>query len=129
MAAHAGGSCPASGTVDPRAQGSAGTPVSQPELLILLSSFNGHKFILDQITSIRRQTYSDWTLLVRDDGSSDNTVALVESLARQDQRIRLLRDTKGNLGPAASFGVLLAQARDSDARYVALADQDDVWLP
>jgi rhamnosyltransferase len=103
--------------------------VSQSELLILLSSFNGHKFISDQINSIRRQTYSDWTLLIRDDRSSDNTVALVESIARQDQRIRLLRDTKGNLGPAANFGVLLSHALQSGARYVALADQDDVWLP
>jgi rhamnosyltransferase len=103
--------------------------VSQPELVILLSSFNGRKFIIDQINSIRRQTYSAWTLLVRDDGSSDDTVDLVESLARQDERISLLRDTKGNLGPAASFGVLLSHALDSPARYVALADQDDVWLP
>jgi hypothetical protein len=54
---------------------------------------------------------------------------MVESLARQDERISLLRDTKGNLGPAASFGVLLSHALDSPARYVAIADQDDVWLP
>src|SRR3954464_5108973 len=113
MAAHAGCGRAASGTVDPRAQGSGGTPVSQPELLILLSSFNGHKFITDQINSIRRQTYSAWTLLVRDDGSTDGTVDLVESLARQDGRIALLRDRKGNLGPAASFGVLLSHALES----------------
>src|SRR4051812_43971014 len=129
MAAHAGCGRPASGTVDPRAEGSGGTQGSQPELLIVLSSFNGYKFITDQINSIRRQTYSDWALLVRDDGSSDNTVALVESLARQDTRIALLRDSKGNLGPAASFGMLLSHALQSGVRYVALADQDDVWLP
>ena len=98
-------------------------------LVILLSSFNGRRFITDQINSIRRQTHSAWTLLIRDDGSTDNTVDLVESLAKQDERISLLRDTKGNLGPAASFGVLLSHALDSAARYVAIADQDDVWLP
>jgi GT2 family glycosyltransferase len=103
--------------------------VSQPDLVIVLSSFNGRKFITDQINSIRRQTYVDWTLLVRDDGSSDNTVALVQSLAKEDSRIRLLRDSSGNLGPPASFGVLLSQALDSGTPYVAIADQDDVWLP
>jgi rhamnosyltransferase len=103
--------------------------VTPPDLIILLSSFNGSRFIAEQINSIRRQTYQGWTLLVRDDGSSDNTVAIVEALAAQDGRIQLLRDTKGNLGPAASFGVLLEDARESGVRYVALADQDDVWLP
>jgi rhamnosyltransferase len=103
--------------------------VSSPDLVILLSSFNGSKFIAEQINSIRRQSYAGWTLLVRDDGSSDNTVGIVESLAAADSRIGILRDAKGNLGPAASFGVLLARARDSGARYVAIADQDDVWLP
>lgn len=103
--------------------------MSPPDLVILLSSFNGGKFIAEQISSIRRQTHPGWRLLVRDDGSSDETRAIVEAIAAQDDRIRLLRDTKGNLGPAASFGVLLAHARESGARYVALSDQDDVWLP
>jgi rhamnosyltransferase len=103
--------------------------VSPPDLVILLSSYNGGKFIAEQISSIRRQTYTGWTLLVRDDGSSDETIAIVESLAALDGRISLLLDTQDNLGPAASYGVLLEHARESGARYVALADQDDVWLP
>lgn len=103
--------------------------MSLPDSVILLSSYNGGKFIAEQINSIRRQSYANWTLVVRDDGSSDNTVAIIESLMAQDRRIRLLLDTGGNLGPAASFGVLLAHACESGARYVALADQDDVWLP
>jgi rhamnosyltransferase len=96
---------------------------------ILLSSYNGARFLAEQIESIRRQTYTDWTLLVRDDGSSDETVWMVESLAALDSRISLLVDQRGNLGPAASFGVLLEHARGAGARYVALADQDDVWFP
>jgi rhamnosyltransferase len=103
--------------------------VSQPTLLILLSSYNGERFIAEQINSIRRQTYTDWALVVRDDGSSDGTVAVIRSLAEQDPRITLLEDTKGNLGPAASFGALLVHAQEHGARYIALADQDDVWLP
>src|SRR5215210_3773596 len=98
-----------------------------PTVLIVLSSYNGEKFIAKQIDSIRRQTHPAWKLLVRDDGSSDRTVDIVEALIEDDNRISLLCDARGNLGPAASFGVLLEHALRSDAGYFALADQDDVW--
>lgn len=100
-----------------------------PDLVILLSSYNGGKFIAEQIDSIQRQTFTVWKLLVRDDGSSDDTVKIVESLAALDDRITLLRDGRGNLGPAASFGVLLEEVRNTGVAYVALADQDDIWHP
>jgi glycosyltransferase involved in cell wall biosynthesis len=96
-------------------------------LAILLSSYNGARFIAEQIESIRRQTWREWTLRVRDDGSSDETVRIVEALARVDSRIVLHRDHRGNLGPAQSFGVLMQAALDLGAEYVAFADQDDVW--
>jgi rhamnosyltransferase len=98
-------------------------------LVLVLSSYNGGKYIEQQIGSLLRQTLADWTLLVRDDGSSDDTVAIVERLGLADSRIQLLRDRLGNLGPAASFGTLLERAADMGARYVALVDQDDVWQP
>jgi glycosyltransferase involved in cell wall biosynthesis len=96
-------------------------------LVILLSSYNGARFITDQIESIRRQTLGSWTLLVRDDGSSDETVDMVEALAAADPRIVLLRDGRGNLGPPQSFGVLMEAALEAGAGYVAFADQDDIW--
>jgi rhamnosyltransferase len=102
---------------------------AEPPLAILLSSFNGARFIAEQIASICRQSYTSWTLVVRDDGSSDETVRIVEGLASQDARILLHRDQRGNLGPAQSFGVLMQVALDLGARYVAFADQDDVWQP
>jgi glycosyl transferase family 2 len=94
---------------------------------IVLSCYNGARFVAEQIESIRRQTYSEWILVVRDDGSCDGTPAIVRELARQDGRIRLLQDARGNLGPLGSFGVLLEDALEQRAAYVALADQDDVW--
>jgi rhamnosyltransferase len=96
-------------------------------VVILLSSYNGARFIAEQIESIRRQTFGEWTLLVRDDGSSDGTPAIVEAVAAADSRITLLRDGRGNLGPGQSFGVLMQAALDAGAGYVALSDQDDVW--
>jgi len=102
---------------------------AEPTLAILLSSFNGARFIAEQIESIRRQTRTNWTLVVRDDGSSDATVPIVERLASVDPRIVLHRDQRGNLGPAQSFGVLMQVALELGAQYVAFADQDDVWRP
>jgi rhamnosyltransferase len=103
--------------------------VNLPPVTIALSSYNGERFIAEQIASIRQQTHRGWQLLVRDDGSSDGTVRMVETHAAGDPRITLLRDDAGNLGPAASFGVLLDRALLDGAEYVALADQDDVWSP
>jgi rhamnosyltransferase len=98
-------------------------------VVVILSSYNGARFIAEQIESIRRQSFTGWRLLVRDDGSSDDTPNIVERLARVDPRIHLLRDGDGNLGVAASFGALLERAAELKARYVAFADQDDVWQP
>lgn len=103
--------------------------MSPDGVVIVLSSYNGATFITEQIESIRRQTFTGWQLLVRDDGSTDETVPIVERHAEVDPRIVLVRDRRGNLGPARSFGVLLEQASNAGARYLALADQDDVWRP
>lgn len=103
--------------------------MSEATVVILLSTFNGAEYVAEQIESIRRQTMSDWMLLVRDDGSSDETVQIVGKLAETDRRIVLTEDGKGNLGPAGSFGLLLQSAAEAGACYVALADQDDVWRP
>ncbi|HEX6107227.1 MAG TPA: glycosyltransferase family 2 protein [Gemmatimonadales bacterium] len=98
-------------------------------LLVLLSTYNGARYLAEQIESIRGQIWTGWELVVRDDGSTDGTIELVEEFARRDRRIRLWRDGRGNLGPAASFGALLEHAWAGGATYAALADQDDVWMP
>jgi glycosyltransferase involved in cell wall biosynthesis len=95
----------------------------------VLSSYNGEKFIAEQIESIREQTHTVWKLLVRDDGSSDRTTEILQAFSEVDDRIILLPDQRGNLGPATSFGILLEYALNNGADYVAMADQDDVWLP
>jgi glycosyltransferase involved in cell wall biosynthesis len=66
---------------------------------------------------------------VRDDGSTDGTVKILEAEAAADPRITLVRDGRGNLGPARSFGALMEAAAAAGAGYVAFADQDDVWEP
>lgn len=93
---------------------------------ILLSTFGGEAWLLELIGSIAAQSHDDWSLLVRDDGSTDGTVDLLRAAAHSDERITLIEDDLGNLGPAASFLHLLARV---DGGLFAFCDQDDIWLP
>ena len=96
---------------------------------IALAAYNGEKYIREQINSIRRQTFKDWRLLIRDDGSTDDTPDIVLEMAKNDNRVQLVEDTFGNQGPIGNFTLLLQHASDAGADYVFLCDQDDVWLP
>lgn len=95
---------------------------------ILLSTYNGGRFLPCQLDSILAQTHRDFRLVVRDDGSSDATVEIVGRYAAADPRITILRGApSGNIGYRASFLALLAA--ESDADYFAFCDQDDCWKP
>lgn len=98
-------------------------------VLILLSTYNGERYLADQLNSIIAQSFSSWTLLIRDDGSNDKTLALIEKYAALDTRIKLCQDNLGNLNSRASFSVLMRHAVSHQPDYVFFADQDDVWLP
>lgn len=95
------------------------------ETAILLSSFNGEKFIAEQVRSILQQDYSQATLYIRDDGSTDGTLGEIKKLQEEfPEKIVLLKDALGNLGVKKSFSELLKQVK---ADYYVFADQDDVW--
>ncbi|MBU0484129.1 MAG: glycosyltransferase [Proteobacteria bacterium] len=97
------------------------------EIFILMGTYNGAQFIEKQIASIQAQDHDNWRLIVRDDGSTDDTLQIVETIVCEDQRVHLLSDGKGHVGAVANFGLLLAYAKEKSAQYVALADQDDFW--
>lgn len=92
---------------------------------ILMATYNGAKYIQEQIESIQAQTISDWRLFVSDDCSTDGTISIVEEIASSDSRIKIV--SKGNRFGSAklNFLHLLSYA---DSPYVMLCDQDDVWL-
>lgn len=100
-----------------------------PPVHILLGTYNGARYLREQIQSIQDQEYGHWRLLVRDDGSCDSTLSILREVANGDARIRIIEDTLGNRGPAQNFAVLLEYAREDEAAYVCFADQDDVWQP
>lgn len=100
---------------------------NNPKVEILMATYNGEDYIAEQIESLFNQTYSNWSLLIRDDGSKDKTIEIVEELEKQyPDKIKLLRDNKGGLRAKDNFLELL---RNSKENYIMFCDQDDVWLP
>ena len=93
---------------------------------ILMSTYNGARYLRTQLDSIVRQTIEEKTLLIRDDGSSDNTMDILHEYQAQYSWIKVYQG--GNLGVQKSFFELIAKS-DPLADYIAFADQDDEWLP
>ncbi len=94
---------------------------------ILLATYNGAAYLAEQLDSLFAQTCQDWRLVVRDDGSTDATLEILERyLALHPGRIVLLPLDGNRLGASASFATLLER---SESPYVMFCDQDDVWLP
>lgn len=94
---------------------------------ILLSTYNGEKYIDELIESVMQQTYSNVRLLIRDDGSKDCTLdKILFWRERHPDKIVLICDDKGNLGVTKSMFDLL---KESAAPYMIFCDQDDVWFP
>lgn len=94
---------------------------------IVMSTYNGEKYLSEQIESIQNQTFSDWNLLIRDDGSVDGTVDIIKKYVSEDSRIKFINgeDTK-NIGVINSFYSLI---KYNQADYYFFSDQDDYWLP
>jgi hypothetical protein len=97
------------------------------EVNVLLSTYNGGRFLRPQIDSILGQTHPHLSVLTRDDGSTDDTCGLMADYARRfPAKVRLCNDGDRHLGVCRSYARLLERA---DADYVMLSDQDDCWLP
>jgi len=97
-----------------------------PEVEILLATYNGETFIEELFNSIFEQTYKNWKLIIRDDGSTDNTINLINEMEKSyPNRIIVLKKIKKRLGPCQNFHELL---KYSTAKYLFFCDQDDIWL-
>lgn len=94
-------------------------------IAILMATYNGEKYLGEQIESILAQTYKDWHLYIHDDGSKDNTVTILkEFVAKHSQQITLLEYSSQG-GACRNFLSMLERV---DAPYYMFSDQDDVWL-
>ena len=94
---------------------------------VLLSTFNGARFVAAQLDSFVAQAHPNWRILWRDDGSTDTTRDVVERFAALSGRLHRVCDDGTRAGVTASFLTLLRQVDRGE--HAAFADQDDVWLP
>lgn len=100
-------------------------PKMNKKVVILLSTYNGEKYLEEQLQSLFDQTYwQNCILCVRDDGSKDGTVEILKKYEKQG---KLTLECGENVGFVKSFFWLIANAPDAD--YYSFADQDDVWNP
>jgi len=96
-----------------------------PLVSILISTYNAEDSILNAIRSIQNQTYKNLEILILDDGSTDNTYKLLQSIAPKDPRIKLLRNNE-NIGLTRSLNILI---NSSKGPIIARQDADDISLP
>jgi len=94
----------------------------EKKIPILLSSYNGEKYLKQQLDSLYKQTYKDFSIIVRDDKSTDKSLDILNSYD-----IEMLSCDE-NLGTKESFSLLLDYSLHSDSNYFMFCDQDDVWL-
>lgn len=92
---------------------------------ILLATYNSSNFLNETIESILKQDFSDWRLLVRDDGSKDETIEIIQNFARRYPEKILLIPSEQRHGACINFAKLLSV---STAPFVMFCDHDDVWL-
>lgn len=92
---------------------------------IILATYNGEKFIEQQLLSLVAQTYKDWRCIIHDDGSTDSTLEIVRKFCALDSRFTVLEDSVQLKSPAKNF---LYTLKYSTSDFICFCDQDDVWL-
>lgn len=90
---------------------------------IIMPTFNSERFLKETIESILNQTYTNWELLITDDGSTDNTIKIIKDYQAFEKRIHLFRLSE-NSGAAIARNNSISKA---NGRYIAFCDSDDTW--
>ena len=99
-------------------------PSNTPKVSVLIATFNREHFIVETIESVKKQTFTDWEMIIVDDASTDNTERVVKDFIGGDSRIKYFKN-KINLGISKSRNRGLSFATGT---YVAPLDSDDIWL-
>jgi FkbM family methyltransferase len=98
-------------------------PAHGPLVSVVLITFNYARFLPEAIESVLRQTFKDWELIIVDDGSTDNTTAVIAPYL-QDHRVHYIRQNNGGQSKARNAGI-----RATRGEFIALLDADDHWKP
>jgi len=96
-----------------------------PQVSVMMPAYNAESFLAESVESILNQTFTDFELLILNDGSTDGTLALAQTFAKKDPRVRVLNNGK-NRGLAYTRNRLL---REAQGEFLAILDSDDISLP
>ena len=99
--------------------------IMDERIAILLATYNSAKYLKIQLDSLIAQTDPNWQVYIRDDGSTDSTIEIINEYVAKDGRFTFLKDKYANLGAMPSFMQLLSSV---NADYYMFCDHDDVWL-
>jgi teichuronic acid biosynthesis glycosyltransferase TuaG len=91
---------------------------------IITPTYNSAKYIAETIQSVQKQTFSNWEMIIVDDGSKDNTVSIVQNFMEDDHRVHLVQLNK-NCGPAKARNHGIDNAK---GKYMTFLDADDLWF-
>src|SRR3569623_61880 len=95
-----------------------------------MATYNGEKYIKKQLDSLFEQTYTNWQLWVRDDGSTDSTLDILKSYKAWYPNISIYLNTTPQRGACPNFAALFRMAKlDEQVKYIMFCDQDDIWKP
>ena len=92
---------------------------------IITPAYNSAKFIAETIQSVQNQTYENWEMIIVDDGSSDETLAIVQAFIDEDKRIQCYK-LEQNSGPAVARNFAIEKAKGA---FMTFIDADDIWFP
>lgn len=96
-----------------------------PKVSVIIPAYNASKTITSTIESVLAQTFTDFEIIVADDGSSDNTTEIVHNMSLEDERIKLYKTDKNQgVSKARNFAI-----SNATGEWVALLDSDDIWCP
>jgi glycosyltransferase involved in cell wall biosynthesis len=98
--------------------------INRPVVSVIMPAYNASSYIQVSINSVIAQTFSNWELIIIDDGSIDNTWSIIENNRNQNHRIKVFHQENGKQGKARNLGIAHAQGI-----YIAFLDADDLWMP
>jgi glycosyltransferase involved in cell wall biosynthesis len=95
-----------------------------PQISVIMSVYNGSRYLNESIESIHNQTFTDWEFIIINDGSTDNSESILQAWQKRDERIKLI--SRGHKGLTISLNEGLSYAQ---GEYIARMDADDIALP
>ncbi|EME8065136.1 glycosyltransferase family 2 protein, partial [Enterococcus faecium] len=92
---------------------------------IVMPAYNASRFITESVNSVQNQTYNNWEIIIVNDASTDDTQYKLESMAKKDNRIKIINLEK-NMGAAYARNIAVKNTR---GEFIAFLDSDDTWYP